>query len=389
MKQKNNLKIVLPAAVLFAGLIGAWAIIANRPSVQPEAPTPKLPIATVLRVEPRNLRLNITTQGVVTPRMEIDLVPEVTGKVIHLHPSFVAGGFFAEGEVLLSIDTRDYDYAVASTQARIAEAKRQLALEEAQVDQARNEWRALGEGAPTPLALHLPQLAEARAKLQAAEADLTKARLQRSRCELKAPFAGRVRNKNIGLGQYVQAGDKLARVYATDVAEIRLPLTADQLAYLDVPFGYRNADSSTGPLVTLTADFAGAAHRWEGRIVRTEGALDEANGLLYAVAEVRDPYAYRDGQPPLLAGLFVQAAIEGREQPIFVLPPGAVNTSQEALIVDSEERLHIRKLEILRSEPERVLVKSGLTADDRVVTGGIQVPVEGMKVRVEDKVGGK
>lgn len=304
--------------------------------------------------------------------------------MIRLHPGLVAGGFFEAGEVLVAIDPRDYDFAVAEAQARIAQAKRQVAMEEAQAEQARDEWQALGEGRPTPLTLHEPQLAEARAKLQAAEADLAKARLQRSRCEWRAPFAGRVREKRIGLGQHVRAGDKLARLYAIDVAEVRLPLAADQLAFLDLPLDRRNAWpvmpglAEAGPTVILTAEFAGALRRWEGRIVRTEGTLDEATGLLHAVAEVRDPYTRKVDQPPLLVGLFVQAEIEGRAQSgLFVLPQGAVNAAQQALLVDAEERLRIRRLEVLRDEPDRILVKGGLSVGDRVVTGGIRVPVEG------------
>jgi multidrug efflux pump subunit AcrA (membrane-fusion protein) len=186
------------------------------------------------------------------------------------------------------------------------------------------------------------------------------------------------------MGQYVQPGEKLARLYSTDVAEIRLPLSADQLAFINLPLGRSRDKSEEGPKVILTAEFAGATHYWEGRVVRTEGAIDEATGLLHAVAEVRDPYSPNNGQPPLMTGLFVQAEIEGREQAeLFVLPQGAINASQEALLVDDDERLHIRRLEVLRSEPDRILVRGGLAPGDRIVIAGIQVPVEGMKVKVE------
>jgi membrane fusion protein, multidrug efflux system len=123
---------------------------------------------------------------------------------------------------------------------------------------------------------------------------------------------------------------------------------------------------------------------WEGRIANAEGALDEETGLLHAVAEVKDPYAVKADQPPLLPGLFVQAEIEGLElADVFILPAGSVNASQEALLVDAEDRLRIRRMQILRNEPDRVLIKGGLDAGDRVVVSGIQIPIEGMKVRAE------
>lgn len=377
----RRLKIILPLLVLAAGSVGAWAVIAYKPQLERQAPRAELPQATVIRVQPQTVRLNVHSQGVVAPRSEIDAVAEVAGKIVKLHPGFAVGGFFNQGELLVAIDSRDYDVAIAQTQARIAEAQRLLAAEEAQAEQAKSEWQALGEGQPSPLALHVPQLAEARAKLKAAEADLAKAKLQRSRCELRAPFSGRVHDKRIGLGQYLQVGEKMARLYSTDAAEIRLPVAADQLGLLDLPLGLRQDLGQ--PRVTLGAEFAGASRRWEARVVRTEGALDAATGLLHAVAEVRDPYARKDGGPPLLAGLFVQAEIEGREQRgVFVLPKGAVNAAQEALLVDAGGLLHVRRLDILRQEADRVLVKNGLNPGDQVVISGIQIPLEGMKVRV-------
>jgi membrane fusion protein, multidrug efflux system len=384
LTSKGMLKVIIPILVVLAGISISWAIVIHRPQAKSELPGNETPLVQVISVEPEALKLNIRSQGVVVPRTEIDLVPEVAGQIIRLHPSLVAGGFFEAGDILITVDPRDYDYAIAEALARIAEAERQVAMEEAQAEQARNEWKVLGEGQPTPLTLREPQLAEARAKLKAAQADLIKARLQRSRCEWRAPFAGRVRNKHIGLGQYVQLGEKVARLYAIDVAQVRLPLATDQLAYLDLLLDHRNSKPETGPKVILSAELAGALRHWEGRIVRAEGALDEETGLLHAVAEINNPYAGEAGQPPLMPGLFVKAEIEGREQSnVFVLPPSAVNGAREALCVDADDRLHIRRLDILRNEPDRILVKSGLNTGDRVVIAGIDIPIEGMKVKIQ------
>ncbi len=384
LKSSAALKIIAPIVVVLAGISISWAIVAHKPQPRSQALSDEAPLVQVIRVEPQTVKVNIHSQGVAVPRTEIDLVPEVAGQIVRLHPSLVAGGFFKQGEVLAMIDTRSYDYAIAEAGARIAEAERQVMMEEAQAEQARNEWRSLGEGEPSALTLREPQLAEARAKLKAAQADLAHARLQRNRCEWRAPFAGRVRDKHIGLGQYVQPGEKLARIYAIDVIQVRLPLATDQFTYLDLLLDHRNSNPETGPKVILSVEFAGALRRWEGRIVRAEGALDEETGLLHAVAEVEDPYVVEAGQPPLMPGLFVKAEIVGRDQPdVIVLPPGAVNASHEALWIDEEDRLHIRRLNILRNEPDRILVKGNLKAGDRVVVSGIQVPVEGMKVRTE------
>lgn len=378
--QAFNLKILLPILVLLAAAGAAWAIIAAKPQAVQQSAEQTIPSVNVVRAEPQSLRLNVMSQGVVTPREAIDLVSEVGGKVVQVHTALVAGGFFAANGLLLTIDPRDYDYAIVAAEAQLAEARRVLINEQAQVEQARSEWQALGEGEPSPLALRKPQLAEAQAKLKAAEADLAKAKLNRSRCELRAPFTGRVLSKQAGLGQYIPSGAVVARIYASDIAEIRLPIGTEQLAFLELPLG-QNAKAGRWPAVTLRADLAGKPQSWQGRIVRSEAALDDNSGQLYLVAQVAEPFRETPDRPPLLSGLFVQAEIEGvHRDGLFTLPHTALNGLQQAKLVNAEQRLEIRQLEVLRQEAERIIVKAGLYPGDRVVVSEIPVPVAGMRV---------
>lgn len=382
----QRLKMAVPILVLSCGIAGAWALVANRPVLEPQVRTNEAPWVETITVQPQTLKITVHSQGVVKPRDELALVPEVAGKIVRMHPNLVPGGFFEAGDLLIAIDPRDYDHAIAVTEAAIAEARRRVMFEEAQAEQARGEWQALGEGEPTPLAMHEPQLAEARARLKAAEAELANAKLRRSRCELYAPFAGRVMKKQAGIGQYVQIGDTLARLYANDVAEVRLPVPAEQLGYLALDWVPRGGVMTLGPRVYLSAELAGVRRRWQGRIVRTESVIDDTTGLLHLVAEVRHPYQAGQDGIPLLAGLFVQAEIEGREQSgLFELPAGVLNSMQEALVIDDDLRLHIRRMDVLRREEGRIWVKSGLNGGERIVVSGIPVPVEGMKVRVRDE----
>ena len=393
MMWKSHLKLVLPFGVFLFGISLAWYFMATRPQLTIQTQKIDVPKVTVIQVAPQSIKLNVSSQGVVTSRNEIDLIPEVSGKIIKLHPDFVTGGFFEQGDLLVAIDARDYDVGIVVAQAQIAEAKRFLMMEQAQADQAKTEWQALGEGTPTELARRVPQLAEAQAKLKAAEASLLLARIKRSRCELRAPFAGRLQRKMIGLGEYIKPGDKLARLYSTDVAEVRLPLTNNQLGFLDLSLGtLREQDSAQThwPIVRLSANLAGNVQSWEGRIVRTESSLDESTGQLYVVAEVQNPYNQKSSRFPLLSNLFVKAEIEGKViQDVVALPKNAVNALHEVLLIDPENKLHIRRVDVLREEPERILIKSGLSVGDQLVISGIDVPVEGMAVSIENNLNPK
>lgn len=382
MKERSgSLKILLALAVLAGSLAAAWAMFAFRPHLSVQAAEPLLPEVQVLRVEPQTLSLAVNSQGIVTPREEIDLITEVAGKVVGLHPALVAGGVFKANDVLLSIDSRDYDYAIVVARAQIAEANRILINEQAQVEQAQSEWQALGEGDASDLALRKPQLAEAQAKLAAARAELAKAEINRSRCELRAPFAGRVLSKQVGRGQFLSAGAVVARIYASDVTEIRLPVSSEQLAFLNLPPAFPNTPSGEWPRVIFSADIGGQHHRWQGHIVRSEAAISEDSGQWYLVAQVTEPSQSLGQQPPLLKGLFVQAEIEGKARDdLYRLPRHAVSSMQTVKLVNAEHKLEIRSVEVLRGEADSVVIQSGLKPGERVVVSEVPLPVAGMRV---------
>ena len=252
---------------------------------------------------------------------------------------------------------------------------------------ARRDWDSLGQGEANPLVLREPQVAEARAALAAAEAALAQAERDIERCTVRAPYAGRVRSKAVDVGQFVARGAELARLYAIDYAEVRLPLADDELAFVDLPLAFRG-DTATGdgPEVLLSARFAGREHVWEGRLVRTEGEIDPDTRMVVAVARVEDPYG-RGGderRPPLAVGLFTRAEIQGRVvEDVVVLPRRALRDGRSVLVVDGDDRLRIRPVEVLRSEGERVLLSAGVASGERVVATPLEIAVDGMRVRPE------
>ena len=376
---------LLPIGVLSMGLIIAFLVLTNRSQPETAIPRPKPPHVEVLEVQPQSVRVTVTSQGVAMPRTEIDLVSEVAGKVMHVHPAFAAGGSFHRGDILLAVDPRDYQFARIEAQSRLAEAQRLLAQEEAQVEQALKEWQVLGKGEATPLALRTPQLREIRAKVAAAKADGAKARLQQIRSVLRAPFDGRIRAKHVDLGQYLVPGEKVARLYATDSLEVRLPVSMEQLAFLDIPWiSKKNGSTHTAPSVTLQTTIGKGMARWVGYIIRTEGALEPTSGQLSLVARVPEPESDQNHGRPLLPGTFLKAEIEGLEyQQVFVLPPAVVNArTEQVLVVGDDNRLKIKKLDILKSEADRIVVRGGLQAGDQVVLSGVDIPIEGMQVTI-------
>lgn len=384
-KIRLALKIGLPLLVLAVGMWAARALIATyeAPVTQPIVAEP--PLVQVIPAERTSLTLKVRAEGTVAPRTESRLVPEVSGRVMEVSPSLAVGGFFDKGDALLKIETRVYELAITRAEEAIAQAKLQLTVEREEAEIARAEWESLGQGEPSPLLFREPQIAQVEASLAAAEAALEQARYDLDRTVLRAPFAGRVRSKQVDVGQFVQRGATLATLYSVDVAEVRLPIPNSELEFCNLPLAYRNGESAgQGPRVRLKALFAGREHTWDGRIVRTEGEIDPRTRMVNAIAQVKDPYARGPDarRPPLAIGMFVQAEIEGiRARDVVHLPRPAVRSGNVVYVVDGRGRLRFRDVVPLRSERNVVLIKDGLEEGELVCVSPIEAAVDGMSVR--------
>jgi RND family efflux transporter MFP subunit len=382
---RTVLKIVLPVLVLAGAAFLTAVMVLMREEVKKEKPEVLPPLVRAVTVHQQDIPLIIRGHGTVLPRTETTLVPQVSGRVVSISPSFGQGGFFEPDEVLVTIDDTDYRLAQAQAQAILAQAKHRLAREEAEAELARKEWEAYGKGDPDPLVLRKPQLDEARAGLTSAEAALDLAKLNLSRTMIRAPFAGRVRTKMIDIGQVVAPGTPLARLYAVDYAEVNIPIPLDDLEFLDVPLGYQGDIDGQGPRVTLRSRLAGAERTWTGRIVRMGAEIDPKTRMLHAVVRVEDPYARSTEaeRPPLMVGLFVNAEIQGRIAPGAIrLERGAIRDGGQILVVDDQDTLRFLKIEVVRYEGETAIIGAGLADGQRVCLSPLEIATEGMKVRV-------
>ena len=376
---------VLPLALLGLAGWGAVTMIRNRPVVETQPAQIAPPGVRVHVVTLEDVDLAVFSEGTVRPRTESQLVPEISGRVLSVAPSFAEGGFFEAGDVLVTIDPFDYEQAVISARAQLAQSRLRLAEEEAEAEVAEREWEQLGRGDPRELTLRTPHLEDARAAVAAAEANLVRAERDLERAEIQAPYAGRVRRKNVDVGQFVTVGAAIATIYAVDVAEIRLPLPDEELAYLNLPLAYRGGANRQGPRVTVRTTFAGRTYAWNGRIVRTESEIDPVSRMVHVVAEVPNPYRPGPGpdQPPLAVGMYVDAEIEGRRfERIASIPRAALRGREQVMVVDEDDRLRFRTIDVLRMTAASIYVREGLSSGDRVVVSTVDSPTDGMLVQV-------
>jgi RND family efflux transporter MFP subunit len=384
------LKIILPIAIALAGIIITVVLIKSRAPVAIRPSHEYAPLVRTLEATFENYQLTVSTHGTVTPRTETSLVSEVAGRVVKVASSFAAGGFFEKGDILVSIDPRDYELAVITSRGQVAQAKVRAELEDAQAKVAREEWEELGDGKTSPLATRELQLEEARAALAAAEAALEKAERNLERTSIRAPFTGRVRNKIVDIGQFVSPGTPVASVFAVDYVEVRLPIPDSDLAFLDLQINFNNDSSNTGgPDVRFFSDFAGKRQQWDGRVVRVEGEIDPISRMVHVVAQVDDPYGMKKGKDytPLTIGLFVEAEIMGHAvDNAIILPRSAIRGNDTVLIVDKDSRLRFRAVEVLRTGRTDVVITGGLNPGESICVSTIEAVTDGMKIRTADSV---
>lgn len=343
---------------------------------------PSAPSVDTVVVQPQRMALSVNTQGTVQPRRQIDLISQVAGVVEQVADNFVEGGFFVAGDVLVQIERQDYRYASQRTAAQVADARQLLALEQGRVRQAKREWRDLGDSDANDLFLRKPQLAGAKATLLAAKADHGQAELNLQRTAVRAPFDGRILQKFVDLGQYLAPGAPVARIYSTDAVEVKLPLTDRQVGLLDLSLRGDDAGHDRVAIpVRLVGRFGGKDWHWQGTITRTDASIDIRSRVMYAVAEIRDPFVAdaSSGRPPLMIGQFVEAQISGRQQDnAIALPRQALRPENTLWLVDDDRRLRIVPVVLLQSGDQQVLVQGDFDASVEVIVSALNLVVPGM-----------
>lgn len=385
---------ILVVALPLGAVLLAVLLVQMRPEPPRSPPPERIPSVTTMAVSPGNGPLPVVGNGTVVPRAEVDLAPQVGGRVEWVSPSLQSGGQFASGEVLVRIEAADFANAVEQARAQVAQDSVALlqAAEEARI--AREEYdrfqaREGVTGAPSPLVLREPQLQAARAALARSSAQLADAELALERTQVRAPFTGRVRSESVDPGSFVSPGQGMARIYASDAVEVAVSLSARDAAVIPGLWGFRSGSGGGRVPATVVAEYGARRYAWEGFVDRAPAALDERSRTIDVVVRVQDPFRpgtpLNPGQagedsPPLLVGQFVEVRIEGRSGEFHVLPRRALQPGDEVwMVADSSVRRV--PVEVLQQAGDSIFASGDFRPGERVIVSGISLATDGMRVR--------
>ena len=376
--------------VLLLGSLIAWLIATGKPEPAIKASDePKDVVVDVALFDVASHRVWLKSQGLVTAETSSVLSAQVAGRIKQIDNAFVVGGSFEAGQVLLSLEDDDYRNAIFNAEAELANAKQLLASELGKVKQAKREWRDLGDQASNDLFLRKPQLASARSTVAGAEANLQQARLNLSRTKVKAPFTGQLLSKHADLGQFVTQGMPLADIYSTATAEVRLPITADQRAFITL-------HSEATKQVKLFAKYGTKQFQWMAHIDRIEAAVDTSSRQYYLVASLENPFQsltiaqlevsskVEKLNPPLAIGQYLTAMIEGDSVERSIQIPRKALRQKNLIWLLVDGRLVNQKITPLQVDRDFALVQLPKSfqgqRDLAVIISDLPFAYEGMQI---------
>lgn len=359
-------RLLLVVGIPVLAVAAAAAMYLSRPAPPKKEQINLDPVVEVFELEAMTAQFEVQSQGTVRPRTETILSSEISGTITTISPKFVAGGVFSANEVLMRIDPVNYLAAVEQAEAVLNQ--RQIEFDGA------SKLRLQGYRAES-------ELASAAAALATAKAELSRANRNLERTYIRLPYEGMVRSKEADLGQFVNPGTRLGVTFATDFAEVRLPLTDRDLAFVELP-GATSKDAS-GPTVRLSSIQKGQPVDWQAQIVRSEGVVDEASRVTYAVARIADPYFLHSEGASLPMGTFVSAIIEGASADnVIRISRQYVRGSDEIVLVDDNNKLDVRRVNIIRADADFIYVNAGVESGERILATALPAPVNGMSVRI-------
>lgn len=377
------LRFILPLIVLAVGYFGYQRLSIEDEKTSPVRPPRKIIEAQAVVLKKVDYRVTLESQGIVQPHNQTSLTPRVSGRIIYISPNFESGSFFENNDILIELDPTDFVAARITVEARLARSEASLAQEEARAEQALLDWEDLGYTTPpTELVLRKPQLKEARANVKAAQAELSEAIRNLDRTKVRAPYAGRVKERLIGLGQSISQGTKIGEIFSTDFAEVRLSLSARELIHVKLP---NNPEDAPIPVTLNDALTDASTQSWQGSIVRTEGTLDEKSRKLFVIARVDDPFGLKTKvDAPLRIGQPVRAILEGGLIPgVFVIPRETLRRPNEVILINPEDStLKRQHISPIWSDRKNLVVTEDLIEGWLLVTNRLATSADGAKVKI-------
>lgn len=378
-----------PILVLVVALIIGWLLLSLTPEPKRKAALASSPLVIASSVHSEDASVVIRALGIVKPVQEVAIRPRVVGTVMELNINLEPGGHVAKDSILLQLDPVDYTLEVRRKESSVAMAKADLALEMGQQTVAKAELEQLQRNIPgletfiktedsMNLATRAPHLAQAKANLASAQADLDAALINLARTKVQAPFNALVTERSVSVGSQASTSDVLATLVNTDTYWVEVAIPLDRLQAI--------REKAQGEVSVKI--FLSSGDVREGTVGQITGTLDSASRMGQVLVAVKDPLALQkdigslDPMVPMVLGDHVQVEIAlGKRNNVIAVPRAALK-GNDTVWVAKDGKLDIREIDILWRDADIVYVQQGLVDGDIVITSSLSAPIQDMNVRL-------
>ena len=367
--------LIIAISTVIASVLYMLGQISAEP-IQEEAPMD----VNVQILTPIDYQIKIKSTGTTTPITQTVLTSEVGGEVIYRSKKFSEGSSVISGEILAKIDDTDLQLQYKNALLQLASAEVQFAVQQAEAEIAQEAWEQVGKGTAKDLTAKKPQLKQAKAALEVANAQVQSAEKKLNKTEITAPYTGRIQNINIDLGSTIIPGQPVGSMYTSNEIEVTLSVKDSDLQFLDIPMDGRKLNPDQKSIVIIKSVYRGEMQEWAGNLERVDGVIDPMTRMIKLIANFKNNFI-EETKPILPIGLFVEAEINGKQlEDIFMIPNTALTPNDELLVLNQDDTLEIRKVKVITKMKNYILVKEGMKAGERVVVSKLSIATNGMLV---------
>ena len=346
--------------------IAAALVAACGGNAQQQMPPPDVNVAAVVK---KSVTEWDEYSGHVEAIESAEIRPRVGGHLQGIH--YAEGSMVEKGQLLFTIDSREYKAAAdaAAADASRAEARASLAEQELKRAETLIGERAISQG---ELDQRRMEAQQARADVLAARANFARANLDLGFTYIRAPFKGRAGEAKIKPGNLVAPNDTLLTTLVS-VDPVYVTFTGDERAFLRYQEIVRagNAESPRDggtPVLVGLANEDGFPHK--GQVDFVDNALNPATGTIRARAVVPNP----EGR--FTPGLFARVRLLGETlASALLIHEQAVLTDQDrryVYVLGDGNAAQRRDVKLGAHVEGLVVIESGLRAGDRVIVNGMR-----------------
>ena len=393
MSKRFLFRFTICILILIAGLAGMKALASLKKPPEQAKPQEQSLKVEIVTVEKKPCPVNITGYGEVRALNVVSIAPEVSGKIVEIHPRLETGEVISRHDILFRVDPREYQIAVKTGQDRLQVLKQSLALEKKEFHRVRRLFQENKVGTASGVDMAEKMMLSSNDMLLQATQALELATINLERCTVRSPFSARIQQVSLEKGQFVLPGQNLLTLVDDSILEIHISIDSrdarkwlrfDQTVSNEKDNRWFSGLVNVPCMIQWTEDDQG--RQWKGELHRIVEFNQKTRTLTLAV-RVREKMARQNpiNGLPLVDGMFCKVTIPGKTMDNVTRLPRWSVSFKDTVFLAVDNRLKTVPVKVERMEGEFVYVSEGLENGEQVIKTRLINPLENSLLTITNK----